>query len=79
MPQPLSQRKELLFVLRELEALRCEREAIPEAEGVESEGRRHLFRLYPLLAGAVRAARGDEGVLGAVGRCLDVVGGEFGI
>lgn len=79
MPQPLSQRKELLFVFRELEGLIAEREAIPEAGGVESEGRRHLFRLYPLLAGAVRAAGGDEVMLKAVGGCLDVVGGEFGI
>jgi hypothetical protein len=79
MPQPLSQRKELLFVLRELVALRCEPEAIPEAEGVESEGRRHLFRLYPLLARAVRAAGRDQEVLEWLGRALDEVGGEFGV
>ncbi|TVY12839.1 Protein MON2-like, partial [Lachnellula arida] len=75
MPQPLSQRKELLFVLRELVGLRCETEAIPEADGVESEGRRHLFRLYPLLARAVRAAGRDQEVLEWLGRALDEVGG----
>ncbi|TVY22453.1 MON2-like protein [Lachnellula hyalina] len=79
MPQPLSQRKELLFVLRELVALRCETEAIPEADGVESEGRRHLFRLYPLLARAVRAAGRDQEVLEWLGRALDEIGGEFGV
>lgn len=79
MPQPLSQRKELLFILKKLVGLRCEPEAIPEADGVESEGRRHLFRLYPLLAKAVRAAAGDQEVLEWVGRALDVVGGEFGV
>lgn len=78
MPQPLSQRKELLYVLKELVALRCEPEAIPDTPGVESEGKRHLLRLYPLLAKAVRAAGRDQEVLEWVGRALDEVGEEFG-
>lgn len=79
MPQPLSERRELLFVLRELVKLRCEPESIPDAPGVESEGRRHLHRLYPLLARAVRAAAGDQEVLEWIGRALDEVGVEFGL
>lgn len=79
MPQPLSQRKELLYILKALVTLRCEPEAIPDAPGVESEGRKHLHRLYPLIARAVRAAARDQEVLEWLGRCLDEVGVEFGI
>jgi hypothetical protein len=79
MPQPLTQRRELLFVLRELVELRCEPEAIPDAPGVESEGKKHLHRLYPLLVKAVRAAARDQEVLEWIGRALDEVGMEFGV
>ncbi|KAF4635809.1 hypothetical protein G7Y89_g2274 [Cudoniella acicularis] len=79
MPQPLSQRKELLYVLKALVNLRCEPDAIPDAPGVESEGKKHLHRLYPLLAKAVRAAARDMEVLEWIGRALDEVGMEFGV
>ncbi|KAK3291338.1 uncharacterized protein B0H64DRAFT_367410 [Chaetomium fimeti] len=81
MPQPLSQRKELAHMLRSLVALRSEPEAIPEVPNVESEARKHLLRLYPLLVSAVQVAgtAGDEMVLGLVREALDVVGGEFGL
>lgn len=79
MPQPLTQRKELLYILKALVRLRCEPEAIPETPGVESEGKKHLHRLYPLLAKGVRAAARDQEVLEWVGKSLDEVGMEFGV
>ncbi|KAK4147388.1 uncharacterized protein C8A04DRAFT_9050 [Dichotomopilus funicola] len=87
MPQPLSQRRELTRVLQLLVALQAEPDAIPaDTDGgaivnVESETRRHLLRLYPLLVGAVQVAgeAGDGKVVEMVGRALDVVGGEFGV
>ncbi|RDL41810.1 ARM repeat-containing protein [Venustampulla echinocandica] len=79
MPQPLSQRKELLYILKALVELRCEPDAIPDAPGVESEGKKHLHRLYPLLAKAVRAAAMDQEVLELLGKALDEVGMEFGV
>jgi hypothetical protein len=81
MPQPLSQRRELTRMLRCLVALRSEPDAIPDALNVESETRKHLLRLYPLLVSAVQVAgtAGDEKVLGLVRGALDVVGGEFGL
>lgn len=79
MPQPLSQRRELLYVLKALVQLRCEPDAIPDAPGVESEGKKHLHRLYPLVARAVRAAARDQEVLEWLGRALDEVGMEFGV
>ncbi len=39
MPQPLSQRKELLFVLKKLVELRSVDDAIPVIEGKNGEGR----------------------------------------
>ena len=79
MPQPLSQRRELLYILKALVKLRCEPEAIPAAPGVESEEKKHLHRLYPLLVKAVRAASRDQEVLEWVGKALDEVGMEFGV
>lgn len=79
MPQPLSQRRELLYVLKALAELKCEPDAIPDTPGVDSEGRKHLHRLYPLLTKAVRAAAKDQEVLEWIGRALDEVGMEFGV
>jgi len=79
MPQPLSQRKELLWILKALVELRCEPAAIPDVAGVESEGRKHLCRLHPLLTKTGRVGRGDVEVLGWVERGLDAVGEEFGL
>ncbi|CAI6081639.1 unnamed protein product [Clonostachys chloroleuca] len=78
MPQPLSQRKELLLVLTKLVALRSESEAIPALDGVESNNKKHLLRLYPLLvkAGAVSS---DETVSGLLRKALEAVGEEFGL
>lgn len=77
MPQPLSQRKELLWVLRKLVDLRSESDAIPELGGVESESRKHLLRLYPLMVKAL-GVTGDGKVLQLLREGLEVVGGELG-
>ncbi|KAK1754026.1 hypothetical protein QBC47DRAFT_423809 [Echria macrotheca] len=81
MPQPLSQRKELTRILRSLVELRSEPDAIPDAPNVESETRKHLLRLYPLLVSVVHTAgtAGDDKVLGLVREALDVVGREMGV
>jgi hypothetical protein len=79
MPQPLSQRKELLYVLKALVGLRCEPDSIPDTPGVDSESKKHLHRLYPLIAKAVRAAARDQEVLEWLGKALDEVGMEFGV
>lgn len=79
MPQPLSQRKELLYILKALVRLRCEPEGIPDMPAVESEGKKHLLRLYPLLTKAIRAASRDQEVLDWIGKALDEVGLEFAV
>ncbi|KAF2842373.1 endosomal peripheral membrane protein-like protein [Patellaria atrata CBS 101060] len=79
MPQPESQREELLFVLRRLGELEVEPLAIPEVEGVRGAGRKHLHRLFPLLGKAVTVARRDEEVLGELVKLVEVVGEGFGV
>ncbi|KAL8284562.1 hypothetical protein RB600_009127 [Gaeumannomyces tritici] len=81
MPQPLSQSLELSRVLRGLVELRSEPAAIPDLDSCDSEGRKHLLRLYPLLTRVVQAAGGcgDRALLGLVGEALVVVGGELGV
>ncbi|KAI1134267.1 hypothetical protein F5Y05DRAFT_399351 [Hypoxylon sp. FL0543] len=81
MPQPLSQRKELARMLERLVELKSEPEAIPDTPNVESESRKHLLRLYPLLVSATSVAgtSGDEGVLKLLTQALKVVGTELGV
>ena len=73
MPQPSSEREELLFVLK----------AIPDSEGVKTEKKRHLVRLYPLVVKAVeiagRTAKSDEELIGEMRGVLEAVGEEFRI
>jgi hypothetical protein len=83
MPQPESERQELLFVLREMRALESESEAIPEAEGVKSEGRRHLVRLFGLVVKALSVAGAtacpDQQLIQEMKGWLEGVGEEFGL
>lgn len=78
-PLPGSRRKELIFVLDTLKNMESEAGGIPDAPSLESEGRKHVIRLYPLLVKCLTAAAGDKEVLKLVQECLEIVGGEFGI
>ncbi|KAI9884383.1 MAG: hypothetical protein M1823_003837 [Watsoniomyces obsoletus] len=79
MPQPQSQRRELLYILRQLMALECEPRAIPDAPGVVSPSKKHLHRVFPLLSKAIRAARRDQELLEELCRVTDMVSEEMGI
>lgn len=81
MPQPLSQRKELAGILERLVKLKSEPEAIPDTASVESEGRKHLLRLYPLIVNAARvsAMSGDANISKLLSEALSVVGSELGL
>ncbi|KAI9846108.1 MAG: hypothetical protein M1837_004364 [Sclerophora amabilis] len=79
MPPPLTQRLELLQVLRSMVTLDCEPRAIPDAPGVSSQSRKHLHRLFPLISRAVRVAARDAEVLEELGKALDAVGEEMGV
>lgn len=79
MPQPYSQRRELMFVLNLIKDLESEPKAIPDAPGVSSQHRKHLHRLYPLLTKAGRVCKNDEKVLQEIMSVMDVIGEEFGL
>jgi len=81
MPQPLSQRRELEWLLRRLVTLRSEARAIPHLPGVASENRKHLLQLYPLVVKAAGvSAVADTGAVSALlNDALEVVGGELGL
>ncbi len=79
MPQPWSQRKEMLYILRKLIELDSEPKAIPAAPGITSEHKKHLHRLYPLVMKALKAAWRDTEMGRALQEVLDAVGDDFGI
>lgn len=81
MPQPLSQRKELSHILDRLVELQSEPEAIPDCANIETETRKHLMRLYPLIIHAIGVAgrAEDEDMGQRLASALEVVGGEFGL
>ncbi|CAK7264581.1 Endocytosis and vacuole integrity protein [Sporothrix epigloea] len=77
MPQPLSQRRELGRILRYLVDLQPEPGAISHPGSAESDPRKHLLQLYPLLVKASQVAgrAGDDKTLALVGEALDAAGG----
>ncbi|KAL1792066.1 hypothetical protein ACET3X_009817 [Alternaria dauci] len=79
MPAPESQRRELIFVLKQLEQLEGEPQAIPNAPGVKSKHRKHLHRLYPLLLRATRVARQDVEIFEHLAKLTDLIGDDFGL
>ncbi|KAL9090687.1 MAG: hypothetical protein Q9165_005175 [Trypethelium subeluteriae] len=89
MPQPESQRQELLFVLRAMRALESDPDAVPDTSvggggaGIKAT-KRHLLVLYPLVVKALGVAGrvpggADEEVLAELGALLEEVGGGFGV
>jgi len=79
MPQPLSQRKEMFYILRKLIELDSEPKALPAAPGISSEHKKHLHRLYPLIMKASKVTWRDEEMTKALQEVLEAVGDDFGV
>lgn len=79
MPQPLSQKQELLYILRKFTDLDSEPRAIPDATGITSEHKKHLHRLYPLIVRATTVAWRDEEVTQGLKEVLEALGQDFGV
>lgn len=79
MPQPSSQKKEMLYILRKFVNLDPEPSAIPPVSGIASGNKNHLHRLYPLVCKAMSTAWSDEEMTRALNRVLEVVGEDFGV
>ncbi|KAL8675838.1 MAG: hypothetical protein Q9186_007562 [Xanthomendoza sp. 1 TL-2023] len=78
MPQPLSQKREMFYVLQKLVELNSEPKAIPATSVVQSEHKKHLFLLFGLITKALKAAKRDEEMRAALTKVLDAVGTDFG-
>ncbi|MCJ1387520.1 hypothetical protein MMC18_000363 [Xylographa bjoerkii] len=78
-PQPTSQKVEMLYILRRLVELDCEPRAIPDAPGVVSEHKKHLYRIYGLVTKALRVARRNEEMRNALTRVIETVSLDFGV
>ncbi len=79
MPQPSSQKKEMLYILRRFVELDLEPNAIPPVPGIASGNKNHLHRLYPLILKAMSTAWRDEEMTRALKRVLEIVGEDFGV
>ncbi|MCJ1286259.1 hypothetical protein MMC26_005604 [Xylographa opegraphella] len=79
MPQPTSQKVEMLYILSRLVELDCEPKAIPESPGVGSEHKKHLYRLYGLATKALRVARRNEEMHKALTQVIETVSLDFGV
>ena len=79
MPQPASQRKELLYILQRLVELDSEPKGIPDAQGVVSDRKRHLYRVYGLVTKALRVARRDAEIQNALTKVIETIAEDFGV
>ena len=79
MPQPTSQRREMLHVLHKLVELDSEPRAIPAAPGVVSDHKKHLHRVFGLVTKALGVTRQDEEIQRALTEVIEAVGQDFRI
>ena len=79
MPQPWSQRQEMLYILHRLVELDSEPRAIPDAPGVISKNKKHLYRVYGLVTKALGVARRNEEMQKALTRVIEAVASDFGV
>jgi len=79
MPQPWSQRREMLYILHRLAELNSEPMAIPDAPGVVSRNKKHLYRVYGLVVKALGVARRNEEMQKALTRIIEAVSSDFGV
>ncbi|KAF8534392.1 hypothetical protein BDD12DRAFT_860683 [Trichophaea hybrida] len=78
MPQPASQRKEMLYILDQVVRLDSTLETVHiDSPLVPPSSKRHLFRLFPLFTQCVAVAQGDKELLGLLSRALGEVGNSL--
>lgn len=79
MPQPWAQRQELIFLLQQLRNLESENKAIPDTEAVRSKGKKHLFRLFPLLIRAIGIAGKDAQLFEEFRQTVELIEDDFNL
>ncbi|KAL8945729.1 MAG: hypothetical protein Q9183_008011, partial [Haloplaca sp. 2 TL-2023] len=79
MPQPLSQKREMHYVLKKIVELESEPKGIPDTTGVQSVHKKHLFLLFGLVTQALKVARRDEEMSERLRGVVEAMGMGFGI
>ncbi|PWW76041.1 hypothetical protein C7212DRAFT_194823 [Tuber magnatum] len=80
MPQPVCQRQEMIYVLKRLVDLDSGVKTVPADSGhIPPSGKRHLFKLLPLLSQCIAVAQGDQEILGWLAKAMDEIGGALGV
>ncbi|KAA8909144.1 guanine nucleotide exchange factor in Golgi transport N-terminal-domain-containing protein [Sphaerosporella brunnea] len=75
MPQPASQRKELLYILDRVVRLESGLDTVHiDSPHIPPSSKRHLFRLFPLFTKCVAVAQGDSELLGLLSSALGEIG-----
>ena len=78
MPQPISHRKEMLYILQKLVELDSELKAFPPMKGTgKSERKRHLHMVFEFVTKALRISRRDGELQKALTGVVETVGREF--
>jgi hypothetical protein len=79
MPQPRSQKMEMLYILNRVVSLDSEPKAIADAPGVVPEHKKHLFRIYRLVTIALGVSRQNEEMQNALIRIIEALAIDFNI
>ena len=77
MPQPMSQKREMLYILRKLVQLDSEPSAIPDPPGVISKHKKHLHQVFGLVTKALGVATRDAEMQQALSKVIEAVGQNF--
>ncbi|KJZ74626.1 hypothetical protein HIM_05976 [Hirsutella minnesotensis 3608] len=78
MPQPISQRKELVWTLERLVDLESSLGSADASVSGDGQKQRHLLKLYPLIVRSLEVD-GDQEVQRLLRQALDVIGGQMGM
>ncbi|KAH0603788.1 uncharacterized protein H6S33_007447 [Morchella sextelata] len=79
MPQPVVQRKEMLYVLKRLVNLESSSKSISKESHLPPSTKQHLFTLFPLISQCIAVAQGDQELLTWLSRALNEMGMAFGV
>jgi len=75
MPQPASQKKEMLYLLDKFVWLKSGQQTVQiDSPQIPPSSKRHLFRLFPLISRCVGIAQNDPELLGLLSKALGEMG-----
>ena len=79
MPQPLSQKREMHYILQKVVEMDAQPMAFGEKERIKSEFKRHLYLIYGLVVRALGVTTRDEEMAARLRGALEALGRDFGV